>query len=401
MTTSKQNVQYVDPNILTPHSDRHKAGTILSNDDGRYLYILQSIENDGIEEAIKVQSGKDVIIGGHTRQRIALELGLKEVPVVYYDVDDESARYMMVTDNHKRIGDEHDPMKLAWTFKIVMDREGHSWGGDRTAKSTGWTLKDADTIASAFGLKRASLFRYIELLKLIPKLQHFVSEQKIGVKAGAQLAKLHEHDQKKVFQSIMPEALGPDYRLTETEAKSFVDAFMTDEQGLVSENGTDETEDKLPFFRDQSNYAVTDLGKGGYQISGRGVDEAQEQLQAREWMEQPERKKYLSQAARTESEGDSRPAQALDLEQSTIDTARKLLRIEDEDARHRYATRRLQASLYKFATWAERMESELIPFRSVVGDELEDGLSELWEQLNRRLQHVSDLMKQFSGGDGR
>lgn len=111
-------VVMVPPDVLVPHPDRQKAGTTLSTDDGKYQFIRETIEQHGIEDAIKVQRGTNIILGGHTRHRIAMELGMVEVPVTYYDVDDETARYMMVVDNHQRIGDEPDPMKLAWTMNL-------------------------------------------------------------------------------------------------------------------------------------------------------------------------------------------------------------------------------------------------------------------------------------------
>jgi len=93
-------IVWVDPGLLVSHPNRDMAGSTLSAEDGKYKLIKESVQTDGITDPLKVQAGTNVIIGGHTRCRIAQELQLTSVPVRYYDVDDETAKYMMVMDNH-------------------------------------------------------------------------------------------------------------------------------------------------------------------------------------------------------------------------------------------------------------------------------------------------------------
>ncbi len=113
-------VVLVDPRILKPHPEYHKAHTELPSTDPLYQFIKESVEEFGIKDALHVQRGTDVIIAGHLRRRIALELNLSEVPVVYYDVDDNKARYMMVIDNYQRIDASKDVD--AWTKVLEMTK---------------------------------------------------------------------------------------------------------------------------------------------------------------------------------------------------------------------------------------------------------------------------------------
>ena len=113
-------VVLVDPRILKPHPEYHKAHTELPSTDPRYEFIKMSVQAMGIETALHVQTGTNIILAGHLRQRIALELDLKEVPVVYYDVDDNKARYMMVIDNYQRIDASKDVD--AWTKVLEMTK---------------------------------------------------------------------------------------------------------------------------------------------------------------------------------------------------------------------------------------------------------------------------------------
>ena len=103
-------VVLVDPRILKPHPEYHKAHTELPSTDPLYQFIKMSIQALGIETALHVQKNTNIILAGHLRQRIALELDLKEVPVVYDDVDDNEARYMMVVDNLLRKDVSNEPL---------------------------------------------------------------------------------------------------------------------------------------------------------------------------------------------------------------------------------------------------------------------------------------------------
>jgi len=137
-------------------------------EDGKYKLIKESIQTDGITDPMKVQSGTNVIIGGHTRCRIALELQLMSVPDRYYDVVDETAKYIMVMDNHTCIGDEKALMKLAWTFRVVVDSVGIPHGGDRRSKTdeeesgeTNGKRKTQQHIADSFGINKRHFQRHL------------------------------------------------------------------------------------------------------------------------------------------------------------------------------------------------------------------------------------------------
>ncbi|MCL6441863.1 MAG: ParB N-terminal domain-containing protein [Alicyclobacillus sp.] len=419
----KPTVVMVDPQVLTPHPDRTKAGTVLTEADGKYQFIRATIVEHGIEDPLKVQTGTNIIIGGHTRHRIALELGLPEVPVTYYDVDDETARYMMVVDNHKRIGDEQDAMKLAWTFKVVVEKEGFKHGGNRRGISSSpednLKPKSLSEIASFFDLKQAHFIRYLDLLRLIPALQRLVSEQKIGVKAGSILAHLSPENQQKVFQSITPEAFDPDYRLTENEAKSFADAFKSDSTVPAygdSEDDNDEMAELNRIFagangdnesaiepdavdEDSSQSAgwkVELNDDGGYIIhgyDGRDRDTAVENLHADAVLDEPEHKKYLDQAKKVDDAHAIATRMADEIYNSTRDVTRMMMRMDDEESRLKFAQNQLETSIKKQLAWIRRIDLEVVPLRALVGDELNESNRELWNELTTQLTRLAEKLQ--------
>lgn len=61
--------------------------------------IVESIESDGFYGTILVQRETGYIVAGNHRYRAARVAGLKEVPVTYLDVNDETALRILVKDN--------------------------------------------------------------------------------------------------------------------------------------------------------------------------------------------------------------------------------------------------------------------------------------------------------------
>lgn len=65
--------------------------------------LAYTIQTHGWTTPLLVQAGTNRIIGGHTRLKAALKLGLAEVPAVFLDVDDQQADAIAIADN--RLGE--------------------------------------------------------------------------------------------------------------------------------------------------------------------------------------------------------------------------------------------------------------------------------------------------------
>jgi len=90
--------------------------------------LAYTIQTHGWTTPILAQSKTKRIIGGHTRMKAALKLGLTEVPVVWLDVDDRQADAIAIADN--RLGElaEWDGDELA-----ALLRELEADGADMAA----------------------------------------------------------------------------------------------------------------------------------------------------------------------------------------------------------------------------------------------------------------------------
>ncbi len=414
-------IAFIDPQTLIPHPDRDLAGSTLRKEEGKFRLIKESVETDGINDPLKIQAGTNVIIGGHTRHRIALELGLPEVPVHYYDVNDETARYLMVLDNHKRTGDEKDAMKLSWTFKIVVKSIGIPHGGSRRDEVVEGEAgpvgrKTLDEIAALFDMKKSNFKRYLALLKLIPQLQELVSQEKIGVKTGSILSRLSSENQRKVFDSIPPDRIKKaDYRLTENEAKSFVEAYGDKEVEVQENAGNDPESDRIVEAFDGSGdesvesdnpadglrWFKDDEGNNVDEIDGPSViadhshprqsvvDQAKIALAADQYVKSPSRNLIFAQACGVDVEfGKEGHIAIKKMEGAAKQIACQLVLMEDEDKRIEFACKQLQTAITKQYDRIDRIDSELMPLRIVVADEMNPALTQLWDELCVAVERV-------------
>lgn len=90
---TKLKINYRDPKSLTPYENNPREN------DNAVPYLMNSIEEYGFLNPIIVDRN-DVIVAGHTRVKAALELGLKEVPVIRAeDLSKEQADAFRLIDN--------------------------------------------------------------------------------------------------------------------------------------------------------------------------------------------------------------------------------------------------------------------------------------------------------------
>ena len=83
--------------------------------------LAYTIQTHGWTTPVLVQAGTNRIIGGHTRLKAALKLGLTEVPCVLLDVDDRQADAIAIADN--RLGElaEWDADELGALLRELDD----------------------------------------------------------------------------------------------------------------------------------------------------------------------------------------------------------------------------------------------------------------------------------------
>ena len=96
---------YLDPRVLKK-SDRGVLRSV-NKEEPNYQFVKESVRKEGMHEPIQVyqkENGDYVILSGHNRQAIAIDLGWETVPCIIKDVENEDEElYLQTTFNLQRI----------------------------------------------------------------------------------------------------------------------------------------------------------------------------------------------------------------------------------------------------------------------------------------------------------
>jgi ParB family chromosome partitioning protein len=203
-------VTEVELDLLKAHPRNNQYKTPLDAESEEYQLMRTSIATNGLIHPLIVQASTNIIISGHTRWRIAKELGMTKLPVRYLEQSDEDAENLLVSDNIERAGKETDLIKLARSV-------------DRLAEKYSTRKEAYEKLSGTFAIQYRQLDRLRSLLKLIPELQELVSMEHVGLKAGTALAALDVSQQQKVINYLIEtgKAEKQDWKLTEKEALHF------------------------------------------------------------------------------------------------------------------------------------------------------------------------------------
>lgn len=104
---------------LEPHPDNPHQGDV--------NVIVASIRKHGFYGSVVAQKSRMRIVAGEHRWRGAAKAGLKHVPTVIIDVDDETAQRIMLADNRLAEYGQYDDAKLAELLQSLPDLDGTGW----------------------------------------------------------------------------------------------------------------------------------------------------------------------------------------------------------------------------------------------------------------------------------
>lgn len=96
--------------------------------------ILASVDRFGFASAVVARPSDRRILAGHGRARAAIAAGLKEVPVVWVEMDDDAAASFTVADNKLSEAGGWDDAALAEVLKSLDDPSGLGFSQDELDK---------------------------------------------------------------------------------------------------------------------------------------------------------------------------------------------------------------------------------------------------------------------------
>ena len=159
-------------------------------DDEKMDDLVESIRANGILTPVLVRParrGRYELISGHRRVHAAQRVGLRTVPAVIRDLDDDAATIFMVDANLQR--EELLPSEKAFAYKMKLDAIKHQ--GKATSAQNVQKQVSADIIAQEVGGSRELVRRYIRLTYLMPELLALVDEKRVPFTAAVDMSYLN------------------------------------------------------------------------------------------------------------------------------------------------------------------------------------------------------------------
>ena len=174
-------------------------------DDEEMDDLVESIKKNGILVPVLVRPDADnnyEMIAGHRRMHAAIKVGLKTIPAIIRDLDDDEAVVAMVDSNIQR--EKLLPSEKAFAYKMKLEAMKHRVGrkSKETVSQLGTHYRADSEMANELGESRNTIRRFIRLTELIPELLEYVDKKRIPFTSGVDISYLNKEIQKWLFEYI-------------------------------------------------------------------------------------------------------------------------------------------------------------------------------------------------------
>ena len=212
---------------LIPISELHPFPNhpFLVKDDAKMEETIESIRNKGVLVPILVRTragGGYELISGHRRPYACRKLGIKAIPALIREMDDDEATIVMVDANIQRETLLPSEKAKAYAMKFAAMKHQGQGGGYTVAAMEKEGTDNARTIQ-----------RYISLSKLNDDLLRMIDKGTLGLSQGYTLATLDADEQKWLYDTLR----GTEKRLSTSQAESIL---RQSRNGQLTQEGLEE-----------------------------------------------------------------------------------------------------------------------------------------------------------------
>ena len=182
-------------------------------DDDNMTELVESIKLSGILSPIIARphpEGGYEILSGHRRVRACEIAGIKEVPVVVKELDDDTAIILLVDSILQREHILPSEKAKAYQMKLeAMKRQGERTDltSDQFGRKSG--IESREILAEQVGESKNQISRYVRLTELVDKLLDMVDNKSIAMNAAVELSYLGSKAQNEVLEVIESEDTAP------------------------------------------------------------------------------------------------------------------------------------------------------------------------------------------------
>ena len=141
------------------------------------------------------------MVAGHRRLHAADLAGLKTIPAIVRNLDDDEAVILMVDSNLQR--ETISPMERAQAYKMKLEALKHQGKRrDLTSSQVGTKLRTDEIIAQQTGSSRNQVQRFVRLNELVPEIQEKVDSKEIAFSPAVELSYLTRDEQKQFLDAM-------------------------------------------------------------------------------------------------------------------------------------------------------------------------------------------------------
>ena len=181
-------------------------------DDEEMEKLAESITQHGILMPGLVRpraAGGYEIVAGHRRKFASMKAGIREMPVIVRDMDDDAAVILMVDSNVQR--ENVLPSEKARAYKMKLDAIKRKAGRPSKENSAGirQNLFSIQKIANDAGEGKTKIQQYIKINDLIPELLEMVDGNEIKFNPAYELAFLRPEEQAVLYDILQAEEVTP------------------------------------------------------------------------------------------------------------------------------------------------------------------------------------------------
>ena len=180
-------------------------------DDEEMEKLAESITQHGVLIPGLVRpraAGGYEIVAGHRRKFASMKAGIREMPVIVQDMDDDTAVILMVDSNVQR--ENVLPSEKARAYKMKLDAIKRKAGrpSKENSAQVGQNFS-VEKVAEDAGESKSQIQRYIRLNELIPELLEMVDRNEIKFNPAYELAFLRPEEQTVLYDILQAEEVTP------------------------------------------------------------------------------------------------------------------------------------------------------------------------------------------------
>ena len=205
-------------------------------DDDRMKDTADSIREYGVLVPAIARPHPDggyELVAGHRRKRGCELAGLKTMPVIVRELDDDAATIIMVDSNIQRENILPSERAFAYQMKLEALKRQAGRPSKENVSQLGTQKRSDQIMAEKLGESRNQIQRFIRLTNLIPTLLDMVDSKKIAFNPAVELSYLTQEEQRQLVDTMESEQATPSLSQAQRLKKFSQEGKLTKESMLA------------------------------------------------------------------------------------------------------------------------------------------------------------------------